>query len=69
MQIFEKYLYLSNVKFTMKGCPEEIVVFKCFFKQDVKFLRAKFQVPLTSPSGFYPKMPKVISFFSIEKYL
>ena len=27
MKILGKYLYISNAKFTMKGCPEEIVVF------------------------------------------
>jgi len=27
IKIFGKYLYISNVKFTMKGCRDKIVVF------------------------------------------
>ena len=54
-KIFGKYLYISNAKFTVKGCREEIVVFWLFSKQDLKFLHAKFQVPLTSPFSFLPK--------------
>ena len=58
MKIFGKYLYISNVKFTMKGCRDKIVVFWLFSKQDPKFLHAKFQVYLTSPSGFSQTNPK-----------
>ena len=31
-----KYLYISNVKFTMKGCPDKIVVFYLILKPDLK---------------------------------
>ena len=58
MKIFGKYLYISNVKFTMKGCRDKIVVFWLFSKQDPKFLHAKFQVYLTSPSGFFTDKSK-----------
>ena len=58
MKIFGKYLYISNVKFTMKGCRDKIVVFWLFSKEDPKFLHAKFQVYLTSPSGFFTDKSK-----------
>ena len=73
MKIFGKYLYISNVKFTMKGCRDKIVVFWLFSKEDPKFLHAKFQVYLTSPSGFFTdkskKYTQYLTFFDKEKHL
>ena len=73
MKIFGKYLYISNVKFTMKGCRDKIVVFWLFSKEDPKFLHAKFQVYLTSPSGFFhrqiQKIHPIFDLFDKENHL
>ena len=50
-----KYLYISNFKFTMKGCRHKFAIFQFFLEQDLNFLHVKFQVYGTSPSSFLPK--------------
>ena len=44
-----KYLFISNVFFTMKGCSDNFL----FFVQDLNFMHTKFQGSLTSPSSFF----------------
>ena len=50
VKIIEKYLYISNVKFTMKGCQEDIVVFWLFFRTGCKV--STWQVSSSSDQPF-----------------
>ena len=49
-----KYSYISNFIFTMMGAPEEEVILRCFFQNEVNCLCAKFEVPPIPPTGFLP---------------
>ena len=62
-----KYLYISNFKFTMKGCRHKFAIFYFFLEQDLNCLHAKFQVYGTSPLVFCPKMPSFFHIFSFKK--
>ena len=69
MEIFGKYFYISNVKFTINGLPGENCCFLTFFssKKDIKFLHNQFQVSLTCPSVFFAKKCQNLSQFVLEK--
>ena len=53
MKIFGKYLYISNVKFTMKGCPENFVIFWYFSVHDMNHMWFEFRSSPTTPSWFF----------------
>ena len=53
MKIFGKYLYISNLKFTMKGCPENFVIFWCFSVHDMNHMWFEFRSSPTTPSWFF----------------
>ena len=67
MQIFGKYLYTSNVKFTLNGCRHKFVVF--LFLLELNCLHAKFQAYGTSCSIFLPKNTPIFNNFSTTKYV
>ena len=54
----EKYLYISNVKFTMKGCPENFVIFWCFSVHDMNHMWFEFRSSPTTPSWFFTEKSK-----------
>ena len=58
MKIFGKYLYISNVKFTMKGCPENFVIFWCFSVHDMNHMWFEFCSSPTTPSWFFTEKSK-----------
>ena len=54
----EKYVYISNVKFTMKGCPENFVIFWCFSVHDMNHMWFEFRSSPTTPSWFFTEKSK-----------
>ena len=54
----EKYLYISNVKFTMKGCPENFVIFWCFSVHVMNYMWFEFRSSPTTPSWFFTEKSK-----------
>ena len=73
MQIFMKYLHIFKLQIHNERLPGENCYFLAFFsKQDLKFLYNKFQVSLTSRSGFSKDKSKnttIFDSFDTEKHL
>jgi len=53
-----KYLYISNLKLTMKGCPENFVIFWCFSVHDMNHMWFEFRSSPTTPSWFFTEKSK-----------
>ena len=52
MEIFNKYFKISDPILTMLLCSGKKVILTCFFKHDTICVYAKFEVCLTSATGF-----------------
>ena len=66
-----KYLYISNVKFTMKGCPDKIVVFYLILKPDLKVSACQVSSLSEQPFIIFHRKikKKIFDCFDKDKYL